>query len=83
VPVFSLILSSCHVHGRGRPVWSCGVVDWFGRPLNEQSVAWSDSWSQDTPTNEATPTPQHDFHNYTTIEQCGRFASDRISSATI
>jgi len=28
-----LILSSCRVHGRERPVWSCGVVDWFGRPL--------------------------------------------------
>jgi len=27
-------------------VWSCGVVDWFGRPLNKQPVAWSDSWSQ-------------------------------------
>jgi len=40
-----LILSSCSVHGRERPVWSCGVVDWFGRPLNEQPVAWSDSWS--------------------------------------
>jgi len=46
VLVFSLILSSCSVHGRERPVWSCGVVDWFGRPLNEQPVAWSDSWSQ-------------------------------------
>jgi len=46
VPVFSLILSSCRVHGRERPVWSCGVVDWFSRPLNEQPVAWSDSWSQ-------------------------------------
>jgi len=29
----SLILSSCSVHGRKRPVWSCGVVDWIGRPL--------------------------------------------------
>jgi len=29
----SLILRSCRVHGRERPVWSCGVVDWFGRPL--------------------------------------------------
>jgi len=36
-----LILSSCCVHGRKRPVWSCGVVDWIGRPLNEQPVAWS------------------------------------------
>jgi len=34
------------VHGRERPVWSCGVVEWFGRPPNEQPVAWSDSWSQ-------------------------------------
>jgi len=40
-----LILSSCCVHGRERPVWSCGVVDWISRPLNEQPVAWSDSWS--------------------------------------
>jgi len=29
----SLILSSCSVHGRKRPVRSCGVVDWIGRPL--------------------------------------------------
>jgi len=35
----------CRVHGRERPVWSCGVVEWFGRPPNEQPVAWSDSWS--------------------------------------
>ena len=21
------------MHGRKRPVWSCGVVDWIGRPL--------------------------------------------------
>jgi len=34
------------VHGRKRPVWSFGVVNWIGRPLNEQPVAWSDSWSQ-------------------------------------
>ena len=27
-------------------VWSCGVVDWTDRPLNEQSVAWFDSLSQ-------------------------------------
>jgi len=40
VLVFNLILSSCRVHGRERPVWSCGVVDWFGRPLYEQPVAW-------------------------------------------
>ena len=46
MPVFSLVLSLCRVHGRERPVWSCGVVDWFGRPPNEQPVAWSDSWSQ-------------------------------------
>jgi len=46
VPVFSLVLSLCRVHGRERPVWSCGVVEWFGRPPNEQPVAWSDSWSQ-------------------------------------
>jgi len=26
-------------------VRSCGVVDRIGRPLNEQSVAWSNSWS--------------------------------------
>jgi len=31
--------------GSGR-VWSCGVVDWTDRSLNEQPVAWSDSWSQ-------------------------------------
>ena len=24
---------------------SCGVVDWIGRLLNEQPVAWFDSWS--------------------------------------
>ena len=29
----SLILSLCRVHGRERPVWSCGVVEWIGRPL--------------------------------------------------
>jgi len=29
----SLIMSSCYVHGRKRPVWSCGVVDWISRPL--------------------------------------------------
>jgi len=29
----SLILSLCGVHGRERPVWSCGVVKWIGRPL--------------------------------------------------
>ena len=29
----SLILSSCRVYGRERPVWSCGVVEWIGRPL--------------------------------------------------
>ena len=29
----SLILSLCGVHGRERPVWSCGVVNWIGRPL--------------------------------------------------
>ena len=46
MPVFSLVLSLCRVHGRERPVWSCGVVEWFGRPPNEQPVAWSDSWSQ-------------------------------------
>ena len=46
MPVFSLILSSCRVHGREQPVWSCVVVDWFGRPVNEQPIAWSDSWSQ-------------------------------------
>ena len=40
-----LILSSCCVHGRKRPVWSCGVVNWIGRPLNKQPVVWSDSWS--------------------------------------
>jgi len=45
VPVFRLVLSLCCVHGRKRPVWSCGVVEWFGRPPNEQPVAWSDSWS--------------------------------------
>ena len=45
VPVFSLVLSLCRVHGRERPVWSCGVVEWFGRLPNEQPVAWSDSWS--------------------------------------
>ena len=27
-------------------MWSCGVVDWTDRPLNEQSVAWFDSLSQ-------------------------------------
>ena len=32
MPVFNLVLSSCSVHGRKRPVWSCGVVDWLGRP---------------------------------------------------
>jgi len=46
VPIISLILSSRCVHGRERPVWSCGVVNWISRPLNEQPVAWSDSWSQ-------------------------------------
>ena len=40
-----LVLSLCRVHGRERPVWPCGVVEWFGRPPNEQPVAWSDSWS--------------------------------------
>jgi len=29
----SLILSLCGVHSRERPVWSCGVVNWIGRPL--------------------------------------------------
>ena len=29
----SLILSLCGVYGRKRPVWSCGVVEWIGRPL--------------------------------------------------
>ena len=29
----SLILSLCRVHGRERPVWSCGVVEGIGRPL--------------------------------------------------
>jgi len=33
------------VHGRERPAWSCGVVEWFGKPPNEQPVAWSDNWS--------------------------------------
>jgi len=47
VLVFSLVLSLCRVHGRERPVWSCGVVEWFGRPPNEQPVAWYDSWSQE------------------------------------
>jgi len=28
-----LILSLCGVHGRERPVWSCGVVEWIGRLL--------------------------------------------------
>ena len=48
MPIFSLVLSLCCVHGRERPVWSCGVVEWFGRPPNEhwQPVAWSDNWSQ-------------------------------------
>jgi len=45
VPVFSLVLSLCRMHGRERPVWLCGAVEWFGRPPNEQPVAWSDSWS--------------------------------------
>ena len=44
--VFSLVLSLCRVHGREQPVWSCGVVDWFGRTPNEQPVAWLDSWSR-------------------------------------
>jgi len=30
--IFSLVLSLCSVHGRKRLVWSCGVVDWIGRP---------------------------------------------------
>jgi len=46
VLVVVLILSSCCVYGRERPVWLCGVVDWIDRPLNEQPVVWSDSWSQ-------------------------------------
>ena len=29
----SLILNLCCVHSRERPVWSCGVVEWIGRPL--------------------------------------------------
>jgi len=29
----SLILSLCGVHGRERPVWLCGVVEWISRPL--------------------------------------------------
>jgi len=29
----SLILSLCRVHSREWPVWSCGVVEWIGRPL--------------------------------------------------
>jgi len=28
----SLVLSLCSMHGRKRPVWSCGVVNWIGRP---------------------------------------------------
>jgi len=46
VLIVIFILSSCCAHGMERPVWSCGVFDWIGRPLNEQPVAWSDSWSQ-------------------------------------
>jgi len=26
-------------------VWLCGVVNWISRLLNEQPIAWSDSWS--------------------------------------
>jgi len=33
VLILSLILRSGSVHGRKRPVWSCGVVDWIDRPL--------------------------------------------------
>ena len=44
-----LVLSLCRVHCRERPVWSCEVVEWFGRPPNEQPVAWSDSWSHRRP----------------------------------
>jgi len=29
----SLILSLCCVYSRERSVWSCGVVEWIGRPL--------------------------------------------------
>jgi len=61
VPFFGLFLSLCRVHSRERPVWSCGVVDWFGRPPNEQPVAWSDSWSH---------TDQNTNNKWWTIHAC-------------